>query len=759
MFAATSAAELKVSAAEGCTVWYTTDGSDPVVNGATVKKADGTISVSPGGNTDKTITVKAISEKDGKSSEITEKTLQFIAIPEQAAGTKVYLGQAQFPGVNGGPYPVKVRVTTIDGTIARVEDNGTAAGIEDAVDGAFWEGGGGVGVMSGDADSMPAKLKGRTMETVLSMKTTPDVEGFNVDAVSSATVCSDAVKYAVVDALRSAPVHESDALVLAPVLYTDAPVAPNASYESIRVAMGAEKGAVIRYTLDGTDPDETSPEAAEIGWSGDAGVELKPDLEDNPDGQAIEVRAAAFRDGMRSDVTRQIYVFALPLREHTYQTGTYTGTSGDLSVTVTVDDPRFSGTGYVTKIVLDETHPTANAAFLPDLLSRIYLAQTTDGVSVENGWTGGAQILAAVETALESAVRPSEPSLTVSPDKTSYANDEQAVVMLGCATEGAKIYYTVDNSNTLPGSTLSDPTKNGLLYEEPLSVSIENEAGGTVYIRAAAKLGETWSSIVRKDIDFVKAVKKDAFSVNGENYSSWDAAVAAINEQGGGTLVLGDNVELTDDAKLPSTACTIRSAEGQSYTLKGSALYAQADLTLENLTYDINRLYANGHDLTIGENVDTVWSFAGRVLYAGGKEDVQAETVALSVQSGEFAVYASGLGKTTLEASVNVYVGGTAEVELAGAYMGAAVNGDVSFTVDGDGVSFFEFLGEQNGGSISGALTLKIIGAPTLSTWRPTYKASVNREFFGTLDLTEAGEGLNTSNFTGFKKVLTNSGE
>ena len=95
------------------------------------------ISVSPGGNADQTITVKAISVKDGKSSEITEKTLQLIAIPEQAAGTKVYFGQARFPGVNGGPYPVKVRVTTIDGTIARVEDNGTAAGIKDAVDGAF----------------------------------------------------------------------------------------------------------------------------------------------------------------------------------------------------------------------------------------------------------------------------------------------------------------------------------------------------------------------------------------------------------------------------------------------------------------------------------------------------------------------------------------------------------------------------------------------------------------------------------------------
>lgn len=249
-------------------------------------------------------------------------------------------------------------------------------------------------------------------------------------------------------------------------------------------------------------------------------------------------------------------------------------------------------------------------------------------------------------------------------------------------------------------------------------------------------------------------MKKDAFSVNGENYGSGDAAFAAINEQGGGTLVLGDNVELTDNAKLPDTACTIRSAEGQSYTLKGPALYAKADLTRENMTYDINWLYANGRDLTIGENVETVWSFAARVLYADGKERVQAETVALSVQSGEFAVYASGLGKTTLEASVNVYVSGTAEVELTGAYMGAAIDGDVSFTVDGDGVSFSEFLGEQNGGSISGALTLKIIGVPTLSTWRPTYKASVNREFFGTLDLTDAGKGLILRILLGLKRCL-----
>ena len=54
-----------------------------------------------------------------------------------------------------------------------------------------------------------------------------------------------------------------------------------------------------------------------------------PDPEAYPNGQVIEVRAAAFaKDGNRSDVVRQFYVFANPLKNAAY-TATYSGVSAE----------------------------------------------------------------------------------------------------------------------------------------------------------------------------------------------------------------------------------------------------------------------------------------------------------------------------------------------------------------------------------------------------------------------------------------------
>ena len=91
-----------------------------------------------------------------------------------------------------------------------------------------------------------------------------------------------------------------------------------------------------------------------------------------------------------------------------------------------------------------------------------------------------------------------------------------------------------------------------------------------------------------------------------------------------------------------------------------------------------------------------------------------------------------------------------------GAYMGAKLDGNVTFHV-ADGVKLNQFLGEQSGGSITGNLTLQINGTPTLKSYNPTYKASVNRDSFGTLDLTGAAADFITANrdkFTGFATVL-----
>lgn len=697
--------------------------------------------------------------KDGKASDVTQKTVQFVAIPSLTSGTRTYIGTVTDGGVSGGPYQVSVRVTTTNGKITRVQDNGTEGSINDDSDHAFWSG---YGIMNSDY-GMPAILRGKTLYDLLDMHIVPgDPEHTTeeIDAVSGATVWANAVRYAAIDALRSAPVSESESTVLAPTLTAQTCV-PNASYKYIDVAMSADKDCTIRYTLDGTDPDKNSPEAAEIGWSGDVGVKLTPDLTNHPEGQVIEVRAVAFaKDGTRSDVVRQFYVFANPLGNAAY-TAQYSGISatvGGITATAVTQSPNYDDKYYITSLTLDKEHSETYADFLPELFSRIYLAQTTEGVEPIKGHEQESQaVLSAVRAALNKALTASRPTLTVSPEKTTYANANEVTVTLGCSTDGAEIYYTVDNSTTMTGSTLSDPTKTGIKYTDPFEVSIDNIAGGKLYIRAAAKKDGKWSGIVRKDLTFAKGVKENAFVVDGTNYQSWSDAVAAVNAARGGTIVLNDDVQLTEEDKLPDVACTIRSAGETKYKLSGSPLTLNGDLTLENITYSVSRIYANGHDLTIANDVETAWSWTGYNLYAGSTVDsTAADTQHISVQAGDFAVIASGRGSTTHKADVDVAVGGRAEVELAGAYMGATLNGNVTFHV-ADGVKLNQFLGEQSGGAITGNLTLQINGTPTLKSYNPTYKASVNQDSFGTLDLTDAAANFITANrdkFTGFATTV-----
>lgn len=680
--------------------------------------------------------------------------MQFVAIPSLTSGTRTYIGTVKDGGVSGGPYQVSVRVTTTNGKITRVQDNGTEGSIDDESDCAFWSG---CCVM--EDDGMPAKLHGKSLSDVLNMQTVPNDDDHNVDAVSGATVWSDAIRHATIAALRSAPVSESESTVLAPTL-TEQTCVPNASNKYIDVAMSADEDTTIHYTLDGTDPTVDSPVADKIGWSDDIGVRLSADPTNHSSGQVIEVRAAAFaKDGTHSDVVRQFYVFANPLSNAAY-TAQYSGISatvGGITATAVIDSPNYDGNYYIKTLTLDQAHSEQYAAFLPELFSRIYFAQTTKDVQpIPDHETESRAVLAAVQAALDKALTASKPTLTVSPEKTTYANADEVTVTLDCPTDGAEIYYTVDNSNTLTGSTLSDPTKTGKLYTgRPFEVSIDNIAGGKLYIRAAAKKDGKWSGIVRKDLTFAKGVKENAFVVDGKNYQSWSAASAAVKE--GGTIVLNDDVQLTEEDKLPDVACTIRSADDETkYKLSGSPLTLNGDLTLENITYSVSRIYANGHDLTIANDVETAWSFTDYSLYAGSTvNSTAADTQHISVQAGNFAVIASGRGSTTHKAHVDVAVGGSAEVELAGAYMGAKLDGNVKFTVAG-GVKLNQFLGEQSGGSITGNLTLQINGTPTLKSYNPTYKASVNRDSFGKLDLTGADADFITTNrdkFTGFATV------
>ena len=64
--------------------------------------------------------------------------------------------------------------------------------------------------------------------------------------------------------------------------------------------------------------------------------------------------------------------------------------------------------------------------FLPELFSRIYFAQTTEGVQPISGHEDESRaVLAAVQAALNKALTASKPTLSVSPEKTTYANADE----------------------------------------------------------------------------------------------------------------------------------------------------------------------------------------------------------------------------------------------------------------------------------------------------------------------------------------------
>lgn len=698
-----------------------------------------------------------------KKSTVTSKKIKFIEIPSDAdlSGTKVYEGSAACDGADGSPYTVKVKVTTINGKISKIEDNGTEDTITSESDYAFWYG---HGVM--ESDGMPSKLKGKNLRQIINAKTTPyaEDESYAADAVSGATVSSNSVKYAVINALISSPVSESENTVSAPTVSADESgfVVLNALNKKMNAVITGDDDVTIRYTLDGTEPTAESAEIGKIGYFGDKGVALSADTENYPNGRIICLKVAAFKDGEKSDTVTKYFVFANTNSTHSYEVGSYTGKSGSTSVNVTVEDPSYSGKCLITNIQLDDESKKKYSAFADEFLSRIYLKQDTVGVIVVEGHEKECnEILAAVKNALDNAYLPSKPTITLSEEKNSYENSDLVGITFATPTEGAEIYYTVDNSNTMSGSTLSDPTKTGTKYEGTFNVNIENTSGGKLYIRAAAQKDGKWSSTVRKDLTFLKGVKENAFVVNGTGYSSWNDAVSAINSlENGGTIVLNDDVELSNESVMPTKPCTIKSADGNAYKVTANILNAQADITFDGITYDISRIYAGGHSVAVKSSVKSGYSFLGRYIYAGlAKEDCMAQNSVITVEKGDFKIYTGNLSGNFM-GNVTVNVSGSDEqtkVNLNGTGVSTTTDGNVTFNVDGGNKAVYigGFLGEVSGGNITGTLTLNITGNPELSSYG-TYKASVDKDAFGVLNLTGADSDFVSANqdkFTKFAEI------
>ena len=763
MYAANAPAELSVSAGEGCTVWYTTDGSEPEVNKGTAKKADGdTISVTPAANIDQTVTVKAIAEQNGLVSTVAEKTIRFIAIPESETGTQVYEGSASCPGMVGAPYDVKVRVTVVNGIIQKIEDNGTEP--EDIRDEAYWD-----TVYRGDLSGkdISEKLSGKNLSELLAAKTTPNNTSYNTDAVSGATISSDAVKYATVAALRTEPISTSEETVLAPTVtpsygYT---VTSTSSSAHIPLSVSAAAGTTVYYTTDGTKPTQDSQQVS-ASWSGSS-VDIDYDSETYPEGQKIPVKFAAFdAQGTSSRVVTVWVVFAQPQMVMPYETGTYTATVEDVTASVEIVND-YGDAPIVQSITLDAASEKTWENVLPELFADIYLAQTVDTVSAEGYGSDVQKVLNAVNAALEQAERPPVPECTVSPavEKYSgsygpYAFDAPPEITLSSTVEEAQIYYVQsDSSYSYPEPDTTEWT----LYTEAFQPTFTKTNGGSSYIHFAATTdgGQTWSETDHISIEYEKRMAEDAFLVGDETYSSFNEAARAVQE--GGTIVINtDELNLLADTVMPEFSCTITSPEGQCYNVSADQpITLNANLTLENIDWQVET-YLNGYNFTAGSGCyENDWRFSGTSIYAGCMTGEVDRSPKITLQSGMFNIYASGAEDTTLTGNVAVNVAGTADVWISGAAQGATLEGDFETTVTGDACFLRQFYGRMSGGEVTGALQLTIVGNPQLMAYGTVYACEQywysDKPQWGTLDLTQAGSAFEGSRFEGFETTLTNT--
>ena len=173
-------------------VYYTTDGSTPTVAGDTAINDKITVNPPSGMTTKTTVTVKAMAVNSAGRSEVTSLELTFIPVPQNDTGTKVYEGEAEVSGEGFTTYTAKIKVTTVNGIIQALEDNGTAPVTSKSK--TLWTGK--IFPTNGAVGLLRKNLLGKDLDGV-----------FSADAVSGATISTDAVKCAIANAVQTEPVE------------------------------------------------------------------------------------------------------------------------------------------------------------------------------------------------------------------------------------------------------------------------------------------------------------------------------------------------------------------------------------------------------------------------------------------------------------------------------------------------------------------------------------------------------------------------
>lgn len=227
-----------------------------------------------------------------------------------------------------------------------------------------------------------------------------------------------------------------------------------------------------------------------------------------------------------------------------------------------------------------------------------------------------------------------------------------------------------------------------------------------------------------------QTVYLDASGEDGAYTTLPEAAEAVDN--GGTIIVSGNTTTPTTAYTLPAKDITITSEEGAVLTL-GRVLIASGDLKFENITIqngtgaNVDFIYANGHDLTIGEGVTTVASTSTKryiSLAAGLNTGTCAGSGTVTVKSGTWRNVYGGNFQGTFSGSASiVFAGGTlsgGSMILGNVSKGtntatvtATVSGGTVTTIQGGTVPCASYAVTLTGGSVN-KLNLNATVAPTL---------------------------------------------
>ena len=231
------------------------------------------------------------------------------------------------------PYEGKIRITVVNGKIAKIVDNGTVpVALQDEV---YW---GYLFPSSSSFTGISTKFAGKDLSDLINAKTTPGGGNeYAADAVSRATISTDVMKYAAIQALQGEPVESSDEEVLAPKITSRYGFYSSPS-STIYMSIDKAENTTVRYTEDGTDPDVSSTKAETNSVSFYSNT---PEFK--------EVRFAAFdEEGNRSKVVT-VWCCFMKKGPAVLERGSYSAEVDGITASV---DVNYSG--YISSIQLDE---------------------------------------------------------------------------------------------------------------------------------------------------------------------------------------------------------------------------------------------------------------------------------------------------------------------------------------------------------------------------------------------------------------------